>query len=261
MLCMTLTRSQLITIGVFTAIAIALLCMRTKPEELIDREKLRALNLQATDITILRQEAVSSLSDDAKTRIQIMEAQLDEASDEEKIDLLKSLSSVWYSAGEVGIAGYYAEEVATIAEDAPSWGIAGTTYGLCVQRSKKDKEKSFCLDKALIALETAISLDPEEVSYALNRAILLAENPPQDNPMKGVQLLLELNKKLPENVSVINNIARFALQTNQLDRAEERLLGALELEPNNQTTNCLLVQLYMAKGENNRASIYQEKCK
>ena len=257
---MALKKSHLYTIIGFILFFVVLLAMRTKPNELIEREKTRALNLQSTDVQSLRLEAASSLSSSNKARIQILESELSEAEEADKVDIYKDLSSVWYDADEVGIAGYYAEQIAIANQDAASWGIAGTTYGICIKRSQKDKEKSLCLSKALEALENAISLAPNQIDYQLNRAIILAENPPSDNPMHGVKLLLDLNKNFPKNVSVINNIARFALQTNQFDKAEQRLLGALELEPKNKATNCLLVQLYQAIGENSKMELYRPNC-
>ena len=150
--------------------------------------------------------------------------------------------------------------MALLTESAESWGISGTTYGLCIKRSQKEKEREFCLTKALEALENAISLDPENLDYQINRAVILAENPPKENPMRGVLLLLEMNKKFPKNVPVINNIAKFALQTNQLDKAEQRLLGALKIEPENVMTNCLLAQLYTTLGDKDKALTFREIC-
>lgn len=257
---MKLQKKQLLSICGFVVLLLVLLSLRTKPTELLDREKNRSLNLQSTDINILKQEAAGTISDNSKSRIQILETQLVNAPSDEVVEIYKDLSSVWYDAEEVGISGHYAEQVALETNEASAWGIAGTTYALCIKRSKKEKEKSLCLNKALECLENAISLEPEEMSYQINRAVLLAEHPPAENPMRGVKLLLEMNKNFPKNVPVINNIARFALQTNQLDKAEQRLLGAIELDPNNVTTNCLLAKLYTAKGNVEKASFYQVNC-
>ena len=259
---MKLTPKQLYSLGFsILVILILLFGFNTKPKELLDLEKSRALNLQSTDVSILINEASKMISGNDKTRIQILEAQLSEVEEEQKSQLYKDLSSVWYNANEVGIAGHYAEQAAILEGTASSWAIAGTTYALCIKRTKKDKERVFCLDKSLEAIEKAISIDPDNIGYQINRAVILAENPPADNPMIGVQQLLNLNKKFPKNVSVINNIAKFAIQTNQLDRAEQRLLGALTIEPDNSTTICLLAQLYMAKGDENKAMEYQARCR
>ena len=105
------------------------------------------------------------------------------------------------------------------------------------------------MKKALESLENAISLDPNEIDYQTNRAVLLTEQPPKDNPMQRILILRELNKNFPKNVPVMNNLARFALQTNQLDKALERLNTALALDPTNKMTNCLLVQVYAQMGD------------
>ncbi len=258
---MILSKAQFYSILFFSLLLLLLLfAFRTKPKDLIQREKTRSLNLQSTNVNILIQEARSGMSETSISRVQILDAQMEQSEGDAKIEILKDLSSIWYDENQLGISGHYAEEVAILDNSAEAWAIAGTTYALCTKRTEKPKEQSFCLTKSLEMLENAISLNPEEVSYQINKAVILAENPPKDNPMSGVQQLLALNKKYPKNVSVINNIAKFAIQTNQLDRAEQRLLGALELEPDNITTICLLANLYEAKGQESQALTFRARC-
>jgi len=254
--------SKLVTVLLFISLlGLLMFGFRTKPKNVLANEIERGLNLQSTDVSILKAEAIDNLPSSARTQIQILEAQLGVATeDSTRINLLKDLATVWYNEDQVGIAGSYAEEVANISESASAWAIAGTTYGIGIKGAKTDKERKYCIAKSLNALENAISMDPSEVSYQLNRGIILAENPPAENPMKGVLMLLDLNKKYPKNVPVINNIAKFALQTGQLDKAEQRLLTANSLKPNDKTTNCLFAQLYDAKGDKSKADEYRAKC-
>lgn len=254
--------SKIFTLVLFACLlAVLLFGFRTKPKNVLANEIERSLNLQSTDVSILKSEAIDKLSASSRTQIQIYEAQIGTAtSDSTRIGLLKDLAAVWYKEGQIGIAGSYAEEVAAISESAESWAIAGTTYGIGIKSAQTEKERKYCIAKSLNALENAISIKPEEVSYQLNRGIILAENPPAENPMKGVLMLLDLNKKYPKSVPVINNIAKFALQTGQLDKAEQRLLTANSLKPNDKTTNCLFAQLYDAKGDKSKADEYRAKC-
>ena len=254
--------SKIITLVLFAGLLVVLLFgFRTKPTDVLANEVERSLNLQSTDVSILKSEAINMLSASSRTQIQLLEAQTGSAGDDStRMELFKDLASVWYSEGQIGIAGSYAEEVANISESADSWAIAGTTYGIGIKSAKTEKERKFCIAKSLAALENAISIDPSEISYQLNRGIILAENPPAENPMKGVLMLLDLNKKYPKNVPIINNIAKFALQTGQLDKAEQRLLTANSLKPNDKTTNCLFAQLYDAKGDVSKADEYRAKC-
>ncbi len=257
-----MTRPQIYSTTAFIALFLLLLFgFRTKPSSLLREEKTRMLNLQATDISILKNEAFGTIEGPDKARIQILESRLAEASDStQKIQVLEELSSEWFRLGKYSMAGFYAEEIAGITSDAASWGIAGTTYALGAARSTMDKEKKYNRDKSLEMLEMAISEDPQNLEYQINRAVVLAEQPDSDNPMKGIQLLLALNKNYPENVPVMNNLARFAIRTNQLDRALERLNYALALEPDNSQTHCLLAELYEKMGDTDTAAGFRIKC-
>ena len=100
---MSISRPQLLAFAGFGLLLILLLSLRTKPNDLLDREKNRALNLQSTDVGILKQEAADGLSDDNKARIQILESRLAQSTDTARVEILKELSSVWYATGEIGI--------------------------------------------------------------------------------------------------------------------------------------------------------------
>jgi len=175
-----MTRNQSITIAAFFGLLLFLqFGFRTKPNKVLEMEQSRALNQSSTDISILKKEAEADLSSGDRTRIQVLEAQIQDADDPgARLELLKNLSGTWYALGRPALAGNYAEEIAHEENSATSWGIAGTTYAACVQSSAIEKEKSFCLQKAIEALEMAASLDPMEVSHTMNRAILLAANWP-----------------------------------------------------------------------------------
>jgi cytochrome c-type biogenesis protein CcmH/NrfG len=83
--------------------------------------------------------------------------------------------------------------------------------------------KAFCNQRAVQAFENAISLNPDNASHRLNLALTYTEMPPEDNPMKGILLLRELQEQYPENTQVLNALGRLAIQTGQYARAVERL--------------------------------------
>lgn len=257
-----MNKTQVLTIAGFVLLFLILLFgFNTKPQKLINEERERSLNLQITDISIIRDEAMKTLSGDERSVIQILQSNVEGTeSDSLKIEKLKELSSTWYELGNFALAGHYAEKIAEKTTKGESWGITGTTYAIGITQSIQEKEKIYCREKALESLESAISLEPDNVDYQLNRAVVLAEHPSSDNPMKGILILIDLNKKFPKNVPVINNLARFALQTNQLDKALERLNSALELDNDNIMTNCLMGQVYSKLGQMDKAEEYRLKC-
>jgi len=84
---------------------------------------------------------------------------------------------------------------------------------------------------------------------------------PDQNPMQGIQMLLKLNENYPENVQVLNQLARLGIRTNQFEKAIQRLQKALTLEPNNNTSICLIAQAYERSGQTALAKEFQDKCK
>lgn len=259
---MTLNKKQLLAIAAAVVLfLILLLGFETKPPKLKKQEQERALNRQVTSIDILRKEALAGLESSQRSSLQIAQGAVESATDEdERTKALMALSRKWFELGQYALAGSAAEEIAEIKEDAESWGITGTTYGIGVSRSNVTKEKEYCRDKALDALDRAISFDPDEIDFQLNKAIILAEYPIKENPMKGILILLDLNKKFPKNVPVMNNLAKFALQTGQTDKALARLNTAIEIEPNNRTSNCMLAELYSNNGNSEMATKFRKRC-
>ncbi len=224
-------------------------------------EKQRVFSAVSTDISSLLTEAKGILDAKDGSAILALETELDGAMDGgERADIFKKLSSAWYKLKKPAIAGYYAEQVAEVEASEDAWSIAGTTFSLCVQRETEEKIKDYCTEHAIRALENAASLNPSNLQHNINLAVVYAENPPADNPMKGVLMLVELNKQNPDNVPVLNQLGRLAIKTGQFGKAVERLGRAVGIEPENLVSNCLLADAYKGAGESEKASMYLAKC-
>ena len=258
-----MNRLQWIVIGLSVALFIVLYFgCETTPKNIKALEKSRVLASEGTDVISLLSEAKAGLSPTASNNIVALEVQLEEAlGDTARSTVLKQLSSEWYNQGHAEIAGHYAQEVADVENTEESWSIAGTTYSICIQRAKVEKVKSFCTARAVKAFENAISINPENMAHQVNLALAYTYNPPQDNPMQGILMLRTLNQKAPDNVLVLNTLARLAIQTGQYEKAIERLSKAWSLEENNLTTACLLAQAYEGAGEDAKAEQYLALCR
>ncbi|NND32227.1 MAG: hypothetical protein HKN76_06505 [Saprospiraceae bacterium] len=187
-----------------------------------------------------------------------LENQLEHAEGPDRLNVLEKLSGKWYRLNQPFLAGHYAELRASEDASGEAWSIAATTYSAAVADSR-EMISNGALNKAISAFENAISLQPENVQHRLNLALVYAERPPKDNPMKGIQMLLSLNEKYPDDVLVLNTLGRLAIKTGQWDRAQERLEKADSIEPNNKVTVCLLSEVY-AQQQDSRASATKNKC-
>jgi len=247
-------------------VSLALFCvlyfvLDTKPNKQKLLEKSRSANLESTSIQLIEKDAKTSLNKEQLNFIEAFEVQMhQESNDSLKAILQEQLSSHWFKMGHPAIAGYYAEELAKKNETADAWGIAGTTFIYGLQNYESEKLKSYCFKRGINALETASSLDPDNVDHKINLALAYVESPPKDNPMMGILQLVGLNRENPENVKVLNQLGRLAIKTNQLDKALERLNSAEALSKDNKTTICLLAELYSKRQETAKAESYAKKC-
>ncbi len=233
----------------------------TKPSSQKNIEAKRALSAVSTDISTLVKAAHEELNSDEMGLIHALDSELQKSSDDSvKVEIYKKLSGQWYNLNKPAIAGYYAEKVAEIERGALAWSIAGTTFSICVEQEGEEKVRNYCAERAVQALEKAISLEPENLQHRINLAVVYAEVPPEGNPMTGIQMLLDLNKQLPENVPVIVQIGRLAMKTGQYEKAAERFESALALEPDNARAVCLAAEAYTALGNNEKAAAYQSRC-
>jgi predicted Zn-dependent protease len=216
----------------------------------------RVLTGATLDMETVKKEAKTALKPAQAAEIESL-TQKAEASKDPSV--LKPLSAAWHNAGHDEIAAHYAEKIAEIEKTDDAWSIAGANYYLALQKTEDKTLRDFCSNQAAKAFQNAASLNPTKLEHRINLALCYTENPPQDNPMKGILLLRELDAQNPENIAVNTQLARLAIKTGQFDKAIGRLEKVLLKEPNNSKLVCLLADAY--SGANNpKATEASQKC-
>ena len=178
-----------------------------------------------------------------------------------KLEALKALSGWWYAAGELPTAGLVAEEVAMLDQSDAAWSVAGATFFNGLRQAQDPVLRQFCAERAAQAFEKAASVNPDQVEHRVNLALVFAENPAPEDPMKAVMMLRDLEKRHPENPAVYNALGRLAIKTGQWARAVERLEKAWSLDPSNPNTPCLLAKAYEELGKPDKAADFAKKCR
>ncbi len=256
-----MTRQQItvITLAILTFLVMYFGC-ETKTIAHKSIEKSRMLAAEVTDVTLLIQEAKKEMKENQIVEIELLEQEVNQTIDSSNIDILKKIAGKWYEVGYPAISGHYAEEIAGIVNDADSWSIAGSTYAIGMKNAQDEKIKIFCSERAISSFENAISLDPSNVLHQANLALCYTERPPSDNPMKGIQMLLGLDDKFPNNPVVLNNLATLAIKTGQYDKALARVKSVLQVDPKNKEANCLSAIVYQEMGDAEKASYFKAIC-
>ena len=235
--------------------------MSTIPKEQKKAEISRSSNIEATGIQNIVSSAKKTLSKDQLNIIEALQTEYHDAtSDDDKIERAKNMASKWYEFGSPIVSGYFAEEIAKIKKTKEAWSIAGTTYQIGMKSTSTKKELLFAKGRAVKAFENAISLSDDNIDDKINLALIYVDNP-DTTPMQGIQMLLKLNENNPDNVQVINQLARLALRTNQTEKAIQRLEKAIRLEPENNNSICLIAQAYAQAGNEAKSLEFQNKCK
>jgi len=189
--------------------------------------------LESTGLESLIRAARSDLKPAEIATLSDLESRLEkEELPDNRRPLLEQLAGEWYRAGHPAISGIYAKEIAEVANTEDAWSITATTFSICLkQEGADDKTRQFCASQAEQAYQAAISLDPDDPDNRINLAVSYTDFPPQDNPMKGILLLRELEQQYPKNARVYTTLAKLAIKTNQWEKAAERLEQAVELAP------------------------------
>jgi predicted Zn-dependent protease len=217
---------------------------------------------EQTNSDLLLNTAKAALPPEKKITLADLEKKLDLAENtSDKKLALKQLSAFWYQSKQIPVAGDYAETVANLENSDSSWSVAGGTYFTGLVSSQDPAIREYCANHAVIAFEKAASLSPDKVEHRVNQALVWAENPPQDNPMKAVLTLRDLEKKYPESPSVYNALGRLAIKTGQWQRAVDRLEKSWSLDKKNSNTPCLLARAYEGLGNTDKSTEFSALCK
>ena len=138
--------------------------------------------------------------------------------------------------------------------------LCGTSFAIASKSIENEDQFKYAIQNSRQAYENAISLDSENLDNRINLALSFVDFPIEENPMKGVLMLIDLNKENPDNPAVLFQLGRLALGTNQLEKAVERLEKVIELDFQNKEAHCLLAETYQKLGDQNKALKELEIC-
>ena len=232
-----------------------------KPPKSAEIERARITSTEDTKILSILSSAKKTLSATDHDLISLMEEEYKVAEDDgAKIESLKKLSGTWFSFGNAAVAGHFAEKVAELENSAQAWSIAGSSHGLNLEREQEQKLRDYRRERAVKSFEKAVSLEPNNTDHRLNMALTYVSHPLEENPMKGVLMLIELNKANPNDEDVLFHLGRLSIQTGQWDRAALRLERADSIRPNQRRVVCALAEVYEQTGSD-KLKKYTAACK
>jgi len=126
-------------------------------------------------------------------------------------------------------AGYY---LTTVAETQPSekaWQRAADAYYQAYSFATTPERRELLGKEARSLYDKVLAINANNLDAKTNLGMAYMSS---DNPVKGIGLLREVLEADPRNQKVLYNLGILAIQSNQYDRAAERLGQLVAINPN-----------------------------
>jgi len=252
---MSVTITQYILFaGAITLIVLLLFANTTLPPNKEEAKSSEHSNPNSAGLMTLVENAKAGLSVSDKKEMEAMEEATKSSTD--KKAAFEKIIMRWDSLKQPAVAAYYIEQAATANPNEKNWIEAGNRY-YGATRFAKDAEKPLLYSKAMECLEKTLELNPKNVEAKVNLGACYVEAGVE--PMKGINLLREVEKTDSNNVNLQLNFAFFSEKSGQWDKAIRRFQKVLTLEPDFTEAYLHLADAYQQKGENAKAVEYLEK--
>ncbi|MGK6350663.1 tetratricopeptide repeat protein [Parapedobacter sp. DT-150] len=180
-------------------------------------------------LEMVSQGAKQGLNANLIKEISDLEAQLPDASDAEKIDLLEQLATKWDDVNRPAPLGFVYEELAKLDNTFEHWLSAGDAYRTAYTNLQDTLTARALNGQAIRAYEKALELNPQDLNAktGLGSAYVSGTN----NPMAGIALLQEVVKADPSHVEANRSLGLFSMQSRQFDRAIDRFKTVVSIQP------------------------------
>lgn len=195
-----------------------------------------AANVNASAVEMSAQFNLENVSEFAKQGLNAslkkditdLESSLKDASDDEKLPILKSLETKWHDVNKHAPRAYVLEEIANLESTFANWMLTGDAFSEAYSHSQDTVMTPALIQRAIHAYEIALDMDKEslEAKTGIGSAYVNGSN-----PMKGITILLEVVKEDPKNIKANFNLGLFSMQSRQFDKAVDRFLTVVEQEP------------------------------
>lgn len=157
-----------------------------------------------------------------------LEASLKEASEEQKLPLLRQLAEKWHDVNKASPRAFALEEIAIKEPTFENWLKAGDVFSEAYANLQDTVMVPVLTQRAIHAYEAALDLNKESLDARTGLGAAYVNGP---NPMQGITMLLEVVKEAPKNVKANTSLGLFSMQSRQFDKAVDRFKTVIEQEP------------------------------
>lgn len=120
--------------------------------------------------------------------------------------------------------------------------------------------RAYMLNRSIAIYNQLLAKKPDDESVSVGKGRAIMELNDGQSTMEGVQLLLSVVNKNPDNVEAQLALAKFGIVSGQFEKAITRLEKVLYLQPENLEALFMLSEAYEKSGDNVKAVEVLKKC-
>ena len=169
-----------------------------------------------------------------------------------------SLRILYFQAGKFDSAAWFAESAATFLKSSDSYLKAGNAYYEAYSYAVQSEKQKQLAEKTREYLGKVVEEDPSNLEAKTRIAMTYVGG---DSPMQGIRMLREVLEADPRNEFALFNMGMLSIQSGQYDRAIERLIELVAINPGHIQGQLLLGVAYMNKGMKKEAREQFERVK
>ena len=178
---------------------------------------------------VVSQQAKQGLNPSIVKEIVDIEAQLQDASDAMKPELLQELATKWDDVNRPAPLAFVYEELAKLDVKPDYWLKAGNAYREAYTNLQDTLVASALNEYAIGAYQKALEYDADNLDAKTGLGSAYVSG--TANPMAGIALLQEVVKADPSHIEANKSLGLFSMQSRQFDRAIDRFKTVVSLRP------------------------------
>jgi outer membrane protein len=169
-----------------------------------------------------------------------------------------SLANLYAIAGKFDSSAWYAEEASKFFNTTESWIKAGDQYYQAYSFAIDATRQAQFATRAQSFYNMVLAKNPDNLEVKTKLAMTYLTDA---SPMKAITTLREVLEKDPKNELALYNMGMLSIQSQQYERAIERLKLLVEVNPAHTQGNLLLGVAYLNTGAREKAREQFEKVK
>lgn len=162
--------------------------------------------------------------------IEKLEKKINSSSASDLVELQKELAQKWDDVNQPAPAAFAYEVIAEKQANYENWLKAGDKFTEGYQNFPDTSAIPGLVQKAINAYNKALEYNKESLEAQTGLGIAYVTG--TQNPMQGIQMLLEVVKKDPKNLGANMNLGLFSMKSGQFQKAVDRFKTVIEINQN-----------------------------